>query len=315
VNEASSVAEPAVTRVPPSVKWYRIILVAIPLWLAVSAVGALWYYFHLERRAALERQAAFAREISISSLADDLRKFTGLIGERHSGADAPAYNLTRTAAMIEGLLGPANTGLDVRRLRGPAEWPIIETHIPAVRTDADSIWVITGYDSPPGSRGGQFNASGVAALLAAIQAAAADTPDRHLRFLFLPHWHADAELAAATLSLAAEAMQVRGRPAALFWVEAMGAGPTLVLSARNSESLPVAQLEELGEIAAGGQFTIPATEADVVPPWLPDALVRVSTRAPAIAGEVDDAIPSPTITADAAGKLLEFLRRMSAAGG
>ena len=294
-------------RAKPS-RWYPVILVGLPLWLAVSAVGALWLYFHLEKREAGMRRAAFAREISITSLADDLRKFTSLIGERHAGDGEPGENLLRAAAMVEGTLGPANTGLDIQRHRGPADWPLLETAIPARRPAAGSVWVITGYDAPRGGIGGQFNASGLAAVLAAIQAGANDVPERHLRFLFLPHLHDAGAPVAETLRIAAETMTSRGEVDAVLWVEAMGAGSDLQLSADNPQILPADQLADLGEVVPGSHGL---DAGDRVPAWLPDALVRVSTRGPQVPGEPDDAVPSPTLTADAAGRLLELLRRMA----
>ena len=48
-------------------------------------------------------------------IADDLKKIVRLIGERNGSSEAAANNLTRTASMIEGLLGPGNTGYKVRR--------------------------------------------------------------------------------------------------------------------------------------------------------------------------------------------------------
>jgi hypothetical protein len=293
---------------PKSARWYPIILVGLPLWLAVSAIGALWYYFHLEKVEAETRRAAFAREISVASLADDLRKFSILIGERHSGEGEPSINLMRAASMIEGVLGPSNTGLDIRRVRGPGDWPLLETSIPASRPGATSVWVITAYDGPPGGIGGQFNASGLSAVIAAIQAAANDVPERHLRFLFLPHLHDTSAPVADTLRIAAETITSRGEVDAVLWIESMGAARELQLSATHAESLPVDQLADVGTVVAG---THGLEIHEGVPPWLLDAIVRVSTREPYSAGEADTDVPSPMITADAAGKLLELLRRLA----
>ncbi|MFU8894340.1 MAG: hypothetical protein ACNA8L_12015 [Luteolibacter sp.] len=291
-----------------SARWYPILLVGLPLWLACSAGGALWYYFHKQEREAEMRRAAFAREISVASLADDLRKFTVLIGERHSGEGEPSLNLMRAASMIEGVLGPSNTGLDIRRLRGPGNWPLLETSIPARRAGAKSVWVITGYDGPPGGNGGEFNASGLSAVIAAIQAAANDVPERHLRFLFLPHVHDPDAPVGDTLRMAAEAITARGEVDAVLWVEAMGTAPNLQLQANQPAALPIDQLADLGSVAAG-THGLEAYEG--VPPWLMEAVVRVSTRAPYVAGEADLDMPSPAIATDAAGKLLELLRRIA----
>lgn len=291
-----------------SARWYPILLVGLPLWLFVSAIGALWYYFHLEKIEAETRRAAFAREISVASLADDLRKFAALIGERHTGDGEPSANLLRAASMIEGVLGPSNTGLDIRRLRGPADWPLLETSIPSARSGASSVWVITAYDAPPGGVGGQFNASGLSAVIAAIQAAANDAPGRHLRFLFLPHLLDPEAPVSETLRIAAETMTARGEVDTVLWVEAMGSPGDLQLNALRPESLPSDQLADLGAVVPGSHGL---DNHEGVPQWLIDAVVRVSTRGPYVAGEADDGVPSPMRTTDAAGKFLELVRRIA----
>lgn len=287
---------------------FPILLVGLPLWLFVSAIGALWYYFHLEKIEGETRRAAFAREISVASLADDLRKFTTLIGERHTGEGDPSMNLQRAASMIEGVLGPSNTGLDIRRVRGPGNWPLLETTIPAAKTGAKSVWVITAYDGPPGGIGGQFNASGLSAVIAAIQAAANDAPERHLRFLFIPHLHDSEAPVTDTLRIAAETMTARGEVDAVLWVEAMGSLGDLQLRANRPEALPFDQLADLGDVVAG---THGLEKYEGVPRWLIDAIVRVSTREPYVPGEADVEMPSPMLTTQASGKLLELLRRVA----
>lgn len=289
-------------------RWYVIILVGLPLWLALSAGGALWYYFHKQERDAEIRRAAFAREISIASLADDLRKFTILIGERHTGEGDPSINLMRAASMIEGVLGPSNTGLEIRRVRGPADWPLLETSIPARSPGAKSVWVLTGYDGARGGRGGQFNASGLSSVIAVIQAAANDVPGRHLRFLFLPHVHDSEAPVEDAFRIAAEVMTARGEVDAVFWVEAMGAASSLELCANQPSMLPVDQLVDLGSVISG---THGLEKYGGVPLWLSDAVVRISTRGRYMSGEVDVDAPPPAETADAAGKLLELLRRVA----
>lgn len=289
-------------------RWVPIFLIVLPLWLALSAGGALWYYFYKKDREAESRQAAFAREISTASLGDDLRKFTTFIGERHAGEGDPSINLMRAASMIEGLLGPSNTGLEIRRVRGPGQWPLLETSIPSRRPGAKSVWIITGYDAPAGNAGGELNASGVAAVIAAIQAAASDMPERHLRFLFLPHLYDSDAPIGDTLRIAAETITARGEVDAVLWVEAMGDANDLILRANQPDVLPVEQLADLGSVSPG---THGLEIHDQVPGWLIDAIVRVSTREPRPLDQVDSGIPSPGSTADAAGKLLELMRRLA----
>ena len=61
MNDSASI--PPTTR---STRWVPVFLVILPLWLAVSAAGALWYYFVRKDQDAESRRAAFAREISIA---------------------------------------------------------------------------------------------------------------------------------------------------------------------------------------------------------------------------------------------------------
>lgn len=100
-------------------------LVLLPLWLVGSGGGALWYYFHREKKQAQVEQERFAQAVSIPLLADDLRKLVEVIGERNGSSKTAAANLSRTSAMIQGLLGPSNTGYAVKLHKGPADWPIL----------------------------------------------------------------------------------------------------------------------------------------------------------------------------------------------
>ena len=83
------------------------LLVILPLWLLVSAGFALVKYFKDEKAGAAEEAKRFAKSVSSSSIADDLRKTIEVIGERHTGSPE---KLSATASMIAGSLGPSNTG-------------------------------------------------------------------------------------------------------------------------------------------------------------------------------------------------------------
>src|SRR6478735_2186227 len=92
-----------------------LLLVLLPLWLVGSGGGALWYYFHKQKKQALVEEERFAQAVSAPLMADDLRKIVEVIGERNASSETAKANLSRTAAMIEGLLGPGNTGYIVRK--------------------------------------------------------------------------------------------------------------------------------------------------------------------------------------------------------
>ena len=143
--------------------WVTFLLVLLPLWLVASGGGALWYYFQREKKQALVEQERFAQAVSVPLLADDLRKIVEVIGERNASSETAASNLSRTASMIEGLLGPSNTGYTVQKINGPGKWPLLQVTLAGKNPAAPAVWVLTSYDSRVGSRGAEANASGLAA--------------------------------------------------------------------------------------------------------------------------------------------------------
>jgi hypothetical protein len=163
------------------------LLWGVPLWLAVSAGIGLWYYYHREKMHAQEEQERFAQSVSVESIADDLHKIVEVIGERNSSSEKASANLSRTASMVEGLLGPSNMGYVVNKIPGPGRWPILHVSVKGKDNRAAPVWIISSYDSPQGSAGAQRNATGLVATLAAAQAVAGDTPDAAISFFFLPH--------------------------------------------------------------------------------------------------------------------------------
>ena len=68
--------------------------------LAVSGAGAVWFYFHREKKQALVEEERFAQAVSTPLLEDDLRKIVEVIGERNTAPPTAAANLSRTASMI-----------------------------------------------------------------------------------------------------------------------------------------------------------------------------------------------------------------------
>jgi hypothetical protein len=125
-----------------------ILLVVLPLWLIASAGFALVKYFKDEKNAATEETQRFSRSVSTQSIEDDLRKIILLIGERNT---ATPDKLSATSSMIRGILGPANTGFQVTTTKGPADFPLISVTVTSEKSAAAPIWIITSYDSPPGS--------------------------------------------------------------------------------------------------------------------------------------------------------------------
>lgn len=282
-------------------------LVLLPLWLLASGGGALWYYFHREKMDAQVEQERFVKAVSSSLIADDLRKFVEIIGERNV---SEGKNLSRTASMIEGLLGPSNTGYAVKKNRGPAEWPLLQVTIKGQKPDHPPVWILTSYDSRSGSRGAEANATGLAATLAAAQALAHDKPIAPIHFLFLPHAN---DLESPVLETAAkfhEMAKPAGTPRAVLCVEAMGAGEPLWLTSRDVSAAPLALVSGLGAVY-GAEVVCLGDDSDLASTLFEMDLpaVRVSTRAMLTAEDQDEKLPFAPTVAASTGRLIELIRR------
>src|SRR6478609_2378395 len=232
-----------------------LMLVLLPLWLVGSGGGALWYYFHKQKKQALVEQERFAQAVSVPLIADDLRKIVEVIGERNTSSPTAAANLSRTASMIEGLLGPGNTGYTVKKTQGPLEWPIVQVTVAGKAPEAPAVWVLTTYDSRAGSRGAEVNATGLAATLAAAQALARDQPAVPIHFVFLPHWNGSGNEgnlgAKAVEKLLPLIHSFSAKPASILCVESMGAGETLWLMSRDPAAPALGKLSGLGAVHQG----------------------------------------------------------------
>ena len=298
--------------IPKRPRWVTLLLVLLPVWLIGSGAAALWYYFHLEKKEAKVEQERFAQAVSTPLMADDLRKIVDVIGERHASSQTAAANLSRTVSMIEGLLGPSNTGYAVRKTKGPADWPILQVSLTGQKPDAPPVWVITSCDSRAGSRGAEANATGLAATLAAAQALARDKPSAPVHFIFLPHSN---DLDSPVLETAAKFIELAkpaGPPKAVLCVESMGAGEPLWLSSRDVSAAPLNLGSGLGAVY-GAEVVCLGEDTDLASILFEMNLpaVRVSTRPLVTATEADDRLPFAPTVAAATGRLIELIRRCS----
>jgi hypothetical protein len=297
----------------PRMNKVTIFLIILPLWLVLSAGGALWYYFHREKQQAEVEQQRFVQAVSTPLIADDLRKIVEIIGERNASSETAAANLSRMASMIEGLLGPANTGYAVKKTRGPAEWPILQVTIKGMKPENPPVWVLTSYDSRAGSKGAEANATGLAATLAAAQALAQDKPLAPIHFLFLPHAN---DLESPVLETAAkfhDLAKSAAAPRAILCVEAMGAGEPLWLSSRDVSAAPLALTTGLGAVY-GAEVVCLGDDTDLSSTLFEMDLpaVRVSTRPMVTAEDEDEKLPFAPTVAASAGRLVELIRRCAA---
>jgi hypothetical protein len=287
-----------------------VLLVALPLWLVLSGGFAVWYFLRQEKLEAEVERQRFVQAVSAVMIADDLRKLVDVIGERHASSAQAAANLRRAASMIEGLLGPSNTGFTVTRHRGPGDHPLLQVTLRGLKTDAPAVWVITSYDSRPGSPGVEANATGLAATLAAAQALADHQPLVPIHFLFVPHANDPGSPVAGIAPIVAN---LAARPGAVLCVEAMGAGETLWLSSNVPKAPPLGQIEGLGSVieesiaCPGGRTGLAGLLARAGLP-----AVRVATRPAVAPDEPDTTVPAAVTVAASAGRLVELLRRCAA---
>jgi hypothetical protein len=298
------------SRPPRRVAW---LLVLLPLWLLASGAGAIWYFLNAEKKQELRGELRFARAVSEKSMADDLRKLVEFIGERHASSEAAARNLTRAAAMVEGLLGPGNTGYIVRRERGPLDWPLLHVTLAGRKTNAPAVWVVSSYDSQPGSAGVEANATGLAATIAAAQALAGDSFPAGIHFVLIPHANDPESPVRETAGRLRDLIIRSGEPRALLCVEAMGGGRELWLSSRDPAATPLAMTHEIGSIRGLDDVRhghAPDLAEMLFEMGLP--AVRVATRARVLPGEDPAAIPDAAIPTSSAGRLVELIRRCAA---
>ena len=296
----------------PEAKKLRImpwLLVILPAWLIISAALALVKYFRDEKTAAVEETRRFAQSVSSDSLADDLNKLVNVIGERHTGEPA---KLSATASMIRGVMGPSNSGYEVKAINGPDVFPLLHITIASKKADAAPLWVLTSYDSPPGSRGAERNATGLAATLAAAQAMAGDKPARPVHFLFLPHANDPEAPVVETALIASKLIGDSPKPKAVLCIEAMGDAETLILSSRDTTALPAVDFADLGKIL-GAEVICLGEDTDLASILFEMGLpaVRVATRPMLLPDEEDDKLPFAPTLAASSGRLIELVRRLA----
>ena len=295
-----------------SVKRFRFVpwlLILLPTWLIVSGGLALVKYFKDEKIAEAEAGKRFSRTVSIDLIADDLRKIVIVIGERNT---TQADHLAATASMIQGLLGPSNTGYKVKLIEGPAGFPILKATVPAKDKDSAPIWIISSYDSPLGSRGAEKNATGLTATLAAAQALANSSPARPIHFLFLPHANELESPLIETALIAKSLINASPDPKAILCIEAMGDAETLILSSRDSTVLPTVEFKGLGQIL-GAEVTCLGDDFDLASTLFEMDLpaIRVATRPTLLPDENDDKLPFAPTLAASTGRLIELIRRLT----
>ncbi|MFN9512162.1 MAG: hypothetical protein ACK57Z_04230 [Akkermansiaceae bacterium] len=284
------------------------LLVILPLWLIVSAAVFLVQYFKNEASDKSLAEQRFAKSVSAESIADDLRKIISVIGERNT---SKPDQLSATASMIEGSLGPSNIGYQIEKITGSLNFPILKVTIPSSGPSAEPIWILTSYDSPKNSRGAEKNASGLVATLATAQALADFSTPRPIHFLFIPHANEDNSPILETVTIISNLIKPN-KPKAILCVEAMSDAETLTLSSRDTTLLPSVDYEDLGKIVGaeviclGEDFDLASTLVEMGHPT-----IRISTRPMLLPDEADNKLPFAPTLAASTGRFIELVRRLS----
>lgn len=285
------------------------LLVLLPLWLIGSGAYALVKYFKKEKADVIEEQQRFSQSVSSVSIADDLKKIITMIGERNS--ENPE-KLSATASMIQGTLGLGNTGYVVKTFPSPSDAPIIQASIFSKNTEAAPVWVIASYDSPLGSRGAEKNATGLVASLATAQALAESKPARDIHFIYIPHANDPDSPVLETAAKLREIIVKSPAPKAILCIEAMGDTETLMLTSRDTETVPAAEFDGLGEVVGaevaclGEDFDLASTLSEMDLP-----AIRIATRPTLLPDEEDDKIPFAPTLAASTGRLIELVKRLA----
>jgi hypothetical protein len=292
-----------------------VLLVLLPVWLVVSGVAAVWWHVRRADRLEAEEQASYPSRVDAAALVEDVRKIAFVAGRRGTSGEEPGRGLRRVAALIEGSLGPSNTGYQVRRLAGPdhdgSSWPLIEVARPGSEAGAPAVWVLCGYDAPAGRRGVEWNATGVAAVMAAARELVDAELQRPLRFLFLPHvFDEDAPLL-ATAAAAVTRIESAGGGRQVLCVDAMGRSDRLVVGTRDTESPVVDEIVGLGRVA-GAEALCLQDDFDLASTLFEAGLAaaRITSSLDA-RNEPSESLPDPAVLAGSTGRLVELLRRLA----
>lgn len=298
-------------------RWTGLLLVVLPAWLVVSAGVGIWWQIRQADRRKEEEQARYPSSVNSKEMMDDVRKIAFVVGSRGTGGAEPQRGLDRVAAMIEGSLGPSNTGYEVKRVAGPAvgdrNWPLIEV----VRAGADGtlpgVWVICGYDAAAGQRGIERNASGVAAVLAAARELVDANPERSLHFLFLPHVFDEDSPLLETVAVALRRIEASGGARQVLCVDAMGRSDRLAVASRETDSPVVTEIAGLGTVL-GAEARCLQDDSDLAGMLFESGLpaARVTSAADGVEG-APESLPDAGVLAGSAGRLVELLRRLAGA--
>lgn len=284
---------------PQRPAWVGIALTLLPVWLIASAGVAIYLSVTRESKQTAETQQQFTQEMSVERIADDLQKLTGVIGERNLSSESSRQSLSRAASMIEGILGPQNTGYTIDRIAGPARWPILRAKLPGKSRNTPALWVLTAYDTPTGSATTPSASSGVAAAIAAAQAMARDELRVEIHFIFIPHGHDSGSPVSETII---KLKTIGDPPQMAFYIDAMDRSDQLLAFTADPQTTLLKSIGELGSLHA-----LDSKQSTLADSLLQGGLpaVRIITQT----NPAPDTLPPAEHIAIATGRLVEWLRR------
>lgn len=280
-------------------------IVGLPLGLVCAIGFSIWLFTKSNDPAQQESERKFAQTVSVDSLSDDLRKLTTLIPDRHIGTATTAKNLTRAAAMIDGSLGPSNTGYQTHRLPGPAEWPLLTVTLEGKNNNAAPVWIVTAYDTRPATTE-ETSSAALAATLAAARALAAESPDRPIHFSFLPHANDPDSPVIETANLLRQQIAGHPNPHALLCIHSIGASDFLAIASRETSAAPLSLIDGLGQ-SVGAEAICLTDDTD-----LASILFEMNLPAVLVATQSTDN-PRPQTLAGATNRLVTLILRCAKA--
>lgn len=155
-------------------------LVALPLFLALSTVGAIWYHWQSDQEEVADPALAMPGEgIDPEEVVDSLMKLTEYIGERDWESVEGRKKTRQSLSFIEGTLSPQNYGFVVHKgaevsYEGEL-WPMLWVDVAGKKKEV--VLVVAAYDSGDDS---------VVALMTAARAMRGAEMERTVRFLLFP---------------------------------------------------------------------------------------------------------------------------------
>lgn len=293
------------------------LIVAIPVWLALSGGVGLWLHFRQEEKNRQKQEHAYRKDIDARSLGDDFTKIVSLLGPRHEQSDSARQSLQSMASMIEGAMGPNNIGYEVTRAAGTENGgisaPVLMADVLRRKTDKE-IWLIVPYDSPPQLSRGQSSASAVAVSLAVAQSLVGRDIDHNIRFLFVPSVFAEEPQRIDAAARVKRLIGSQGAPRCVLVMGGMLHGGQLSLVSREAGSPAIREMQELVSVAEdasiclqdGGEFSSLLAEMN-----LPAVQISTQARERCTAEQEDEMPAAKNLMVESANQLVTLLLRLT----